>query len=181
MMLYPPFEKKIKLVFIDIDAAKLPLFPFSNSRSFDDQAKIYARGRTTPGEPCSHDGKSLAVGKCTVHPLGAAVTNSAPGMSMHNYGLAMDFVLKINGRWSWDYSHPAWAKYGEIVKRNGLRWGADWNGNGVKDKNDFDLPHCELKTALTVRELKAIYDKGGLAAGGLKAVWAELDKSEGKA
>ena len=24
-------------------------------------------------------------------------------------------------------------------------WGFDWNGNKIKDKNDFDRPHFELK------------------------------------
>src|SRR5665213_2098850 len=45
-------------------------------RTFEESDKLYQEGRTTPGE---------------------IVTKAQAGQSYHNYGLAFDFGLKING------------------------------------------------------------------------------------
>jgi peptidoglycan LD-endopeptidase CwlK len=59
--------------------------------------------------------------------------------------LAIDlFELASNGLacWRWGY----FKAIAEELDREDLpiRWGGDWNGNGIKDKNDFDAPHFEI-------------------------------------
>lgn len=94
-------------------------------RTFDEQNQLYAHGRTKPGKK---------------------VTNAKGGQSIHNYGLAVDIVLIIDGKtasWDtkadWDNDKKAdWMECVEIFKANGWDWGGDW-------KTFKDLPHFEKK------------------------------------
>lgn len=73
------------------------------------------------------------------------VTNAKGGQSIHNYGVAIDFALLINGKEiSWestiDYDGDKKADWMEVVeafKEEGFKWGGDW-------KTFKDLPHLEL-------------------------------------
>lgn len=85
------------------------------------------------------------------------VTQARGGQSMHNYGLAVDFVFIVDGKPSWD----------EKLYRNIKGWAAiadlEWGGNW---KNFVDLPHVQLKGLPSYKVLLPIYN-----AGGLSAVW----------
>lgn len=85
------------------------------------------------------------------------VTNARGGQSWHNYGLAIDIVLLLDGgkTASWDMKtdfdgdkQADWMEVVKIFKKYGWAWGGDW-------KNFPDAPHFEkipagldLKTAL---------------------------------
>lgn len=56
-------------------------------RTCQEQARLYAQGRTTPGD---------------------IVTDAKPGQTPHEFGLAVDVVLIVDGQEVWDYRHPAW-------------------------------------------------------------------------
>lgn len=94
-------------------------------RTFDAQNALYAQGRTKPGKK---------------------VTNAKAGQSIHNYGLAVDIVLIIDGKtasWDvksdWDNDRKAdWMECVEIFKKHGWDWGGDW-------KSFKDMPHFEKK------------------------------------
>lgn len=73
-------------------------------RSFDEQAELYAKGRTSPGK---------------------IVTNAEPGQSYHNYGLALDVVEIKNGKPLWKNEH--WGKIAQLAEKYGFQWGAAWN------------------------------------------------------
>lgn len=74
-------------------------------RSLDEQAALYAQGRTSPGH---------------------IVTNAKPGSSAHNYGLALDVVPLVNGKplWTFDVKSPGpvWQKVGDLGMSAGLEW-----------------------------------------------------------
>lgn len=94
-------------------------------RTFAEQDEIYAQGRTTPGKK---------------------VTNAKGGQSIHNYGLAVDIVLIIDGKTaSWDtakdWDNDKVADWYECVKIF-AKYGWDWGGNWKTFK---DLPHFEKK------------------------------------
>jgi len=96
-------------------------------RSFERQAELYARGRTTPGN---------------------IVTNARPGESYHNYGLAIDYALKDkNGKVYWNVDKD-WLSVAEIGKSLGFSWGGDWKGFK-------DYPHLEMTFGLTIKDLLA--------------------------
>lgn len=106
-------------------AAGVRVLIYMTYRSADEQNKLYAQGRTTPGK---------------------RVTNARGGQSKHNNtlngvpaSLAFDCVpLAADGSPSWDRRHPHWAVMGKIGKSLGLRWGGDWKT--LVDKPHFELP-----------------------------------------
>lgn len=114
-------------------------------RTFAEQDALYAQGRTRPG---------------------SIVTKAKGGLSMHNYGLAIDVVLLLDrdgdGKFteaSWDtkgdYDADGVADWMEIVrvfKEFGWEWGGDWKF--------YDAPHFQKTFGKSVRELLAIYNAG---------------------
>jgi peptidoglycan L-alanyl-D-glutamate endopeptidase CwlK len=94
-------------------------------RSYDEQAGLYAQGRTKPGPK---------------------VTNAMPGYSWHNFGVAWDFVVfDTNGRPQWE--SPLMERCGLIGEELGLEWGGRW-------KSPQDTPHLQLKTGITLAEAR---------------------------
>lgn len=103
-------------------------------RSHEEQTRIYNQGRTTEGD---------------------IVTNAKAGQSLHNYGLAIDFALKLeDGSVIWDMEYDGngngksdWMEVVAIAKEIGFEWGGDW------DKFP-DYPHLQMDFGLTIRELQ---------------------------
>lgn len=98
-------------------------------RSFKEQDDFYAIGRTKSGKK---------------------LTNAKGGQSIHNYGLAVDICLIIDGKTaSWDtakdWDNDKVADWYECVKIF-AKYGWDWGGNW---KNFKDLPHFEKKSIKT--------------------------------
>ncbi|MXV37658.1 M15 family peptidase [Flavobacteriaceae bacterium Ap0902] len=92
-------------------------------RTFAEQDALYAQGRTKKGKK---------------------VTNARAGQSIHNYGLAVDIVLIIDGKtasWDiktdWDNDRQSdWMEVVLIFKKHGWEWGGDW-------RNFKDMPHFQ--------------------------------------
>lgn len=112
----------------------------STYRSFEEQDKLYAQGRTTKGR---------------------IVTNAKGGQSYHNYGLALDFVLLLNKKEvSWDTvidrdfdGVPDWFEVINTFKAKGWVSGVDF-------KTFKDLPHLEKTFGLDHRTLKSRLEAG---------------------
>ena len=114
--------------------AGLSLLVTQALRTWEEQDKLYAQGRTAPG------------------PI---VTNAKGGQSYHNFGLAFDVVvLDSIGKADWDTGHPGWAQAAQLGKSAGLEWGGDW----TKFK---DLPHFQYTGGLKVADCQALYANGG--------------------
>ena len=136
----------------------------SGLRTFAEQAATYAEGRTTPGEPCVHNGSRRAVGTCMQHPLGAVVTHAPPGHSMHNYGLAWDAIVMLNGAVSWNVQDAKFQRLVEVMRNLGAECGIDWSPGKV------DPDHFEVRGVLPEDPTPEMI---ALAQGpdGLEAVW----------
>lgn len=159
--LYPPFKDLMITLQKKLADAKIPAFIFESLRSFDRCKELYSQGR------------KFSNGKWIVTNPKAIVTNSTPGKSFHNYGLACDYVcdgdlLKPGIQWSWDKSMP-WDKFGAVVKTiPGLRWGGNF-------KSIVDVPHVEYDTAIPISTMLNTYNVSGLSA-----VWKLLDEERMK-
>jgi len=89
------------------------------------------------------------------------VTNARGGKSFHNYGLAVDIVLIINGKEaSWnmvkDFDNDNvsdWMEVVKIFKSYGWEWGGDF-------KSFKDKPHFEKNFGFDWKTLKSRFDKG---------------------
>lgn len=135
--LHPEVRKRCKAVLAKTAAADLPFQIFEAYRSPQRQAWLYAQGRTRPG------------------PI---VTNAPSWSSYHQFGMAADFVLKVDGAWSWSSSGQwknAWKDLHAIAKTQGL------------EPLSWELPHLQAAD-LTIGQLRA----GQYPAGG-DDDWAE--------
>lgn len=86
-------------------------------RTNEEQAALYAQGRTTPG---------------------IVVTHAKAGQSAHNYGLAIDVVPIVNGKPDWIGAHPIWQQVGRLGQAAGLEWA------GGPDYPFHELAHFQL-------------------------------------
>jgi peptidoglycan L-alanyl-D-glutamate endopeptidase CwlK len=107
-------------------------------RTFKEQDELYAKGRTAPG---------------------SIVTKAKAGMSMHNYGMAIDIVLIVDTDGDGNYDRAVWYKKSDfdndrkadwmevvqVFKSYGWVWGGDWKF--------YDAPHFEKSMGYSVREL----------------------------
>lgn len=113
-------------------------------RSWNDQAKLYAQGRTVPGK---------------------IVTEAKPGFSQHCFGLAVDVVpMDINNIPDWNISHPNWKRIVEIGKSLGLEAGAEF-------RTFPDWPHFQLTGKWPITpddEQRQVFLDGGM-----QSVWAD--------
>ena len=106
------------------------------TRTFEEQATLYAQGRTKPGNK---------------------VTDAKAGQSYHNYGLAIDFCLLIDDKEiSWDTvkdfdgdGAADWLEVARIFTKANYKWGKAFN----------DLPHFERTFGYNWRDLLKKYDK----------------------
>ena len=117
-------------------------------RSFEEQAELYAKGRT---KLFDKNGKRLGI-----------VTKAKPGLSWHQYCLAIDYCLinKNNNGLSWDIvkdydkdGKSDWLEVAEIFKKHGWVWGGDW-------KSFKDYPHLEFPIKYNIREMLKKYNQG---------------------
>lgn len=105
-------------------------------RTFAESDALYAKGRTKPG---------------------SVVTNAKAGQSYHNYGLAIDFMLQINGKDSWVVDHN-WMVVVNVFKQHGFTWGGDF-------KSILDQPHFEMTLGHNWRELLVKHNAGDFIPG----------------
>ena len=112
------FVLKAKLRF-DVD-----LRVVQGYRTFEEQDKLYAQGRTAPG---------------------SIVTKTRGGFSNHNFGLAVDVVPFENGKLNWETKN--YPLIGTIGKSVGLEWGGDW-------KSIVDRPHFQNMFVYSLKQLR---------------------------
>ena len=116
----------------------LDISVISGHRSYEQQADLYAQGRTAPGN---------------------IVTYAKPGSSNHNFGTAIDFGIFADGKYL-DAREPGLTErvYLAIfnnIEAEGLR--IDWGGNWKRLK---DTPHFEYRTGLTLAEMRERKETG---------------------
>ncbi len=97
-------------------------------RSWDEQDRLYAQGRTAPGD---------------------IVTDAMGGDSYHNWGLAFDAVPIENGQPAWDDT-AAFNRLGALGQQVGLEWGGHWTTYAI---DLVDLPHYQYTFGLSTQQL----------------------------
>ena len=122
-ILHPVFRDKVLKLKGQLQVGNHPFELFESCRSPERQSWLYAQGRTRSG---------------------SIVTRARAFESYHQYGLAVDMVLKINGNWSWDTSGANaahWKALHAIADDCGL------------EPLSFELPHLQMK-GLQIAALK---------------------------
>lgn len=132
--LHPIVEQKRDELIQLAEKKGITILVYDGLRTVEEQDALYAQGRTTEGN---------------------IVTYSQGGESYHNYGLAIDFALKLDdGSVIWDLEYDGngngesdWMEVVDIAKDLGFEWGGDW-------KNFKDYPHLQMDFGLSIRELQ---------------------------
>lgn len=146
LQLYPPFLSK--LTEMEKHLPDGTWFVTCGYRSHEEQAKLYAKGRTEPG---------------------GRVTNAKPGQSLHQYGIAVDAAFDLDP--SRPGLQPSWSDHdlkplADAAVAVGLEAGFYWS-------SFRDTPHIQLSIksrGVALDDLRRAYDRGGLIE-----VWAFLD------
>lgn len=120
--LHPVVAEKARALLALAASEGVHLLITSTLRTFEEQAAVYAQGRTRPGK---------------------RVTNARPGQSWHNFGLAFDVVPLVEGKPVWNSCH--WNRIGELGRSLGLTWGGDF-------RSFKDRPHFEYHPNITLAE-----------------------------
>jgi len=87
----------------------------SGFRTYEEQAALYAQGRSTPGR---------------------VITHARPGYSNHNFGIAFDVGVFEGSRYLGE--SPKYKAVGALGMDIGLEWGGSW-------KTLVDEPHFQLR------------------------------------
>lgn len=109
----------------------------SGTRTYAEQADIYAQGRTKPGK---------------------VVTNAKAGSSNHNFGIAFDVGIFDGKKYFTGANAVETKAYSDLRKLTKkqvpeLDWGGDW-------KTIKDAPHYELRSGKTTSQVRAALEKG---------------------
>jgi len=158
-LLHPAIRQKAKDTFSDMESALTgrakPRLTYT-LRTLKEQQELYNLGRTK----VNPDGKSPK------KPMGNIVTNAKAGQSIHNYGLAFDFALIIDGKeaswntikdWDGDFISD-WMECVNVAKSHGWEWGGDW-------KTFKDEPHLQYDFGYTWQQLQVKMNLGKFYAG----------------
>ncbi len=140
--LHPAIRTKVKKIRDQLQKEKIPFEVFEAFRTPERQANLWAKGRTKPGHK---------------------VTWVNSWKSIHQYGLAVDFVLKINGQWSWDDQGAEakyWTRMHELADEHGMT--PIFNKAGKL----IEKPHIQIKGMTSTELYKGNYPEGD-------AIWAE--------
>lgn len=128
--LHPQMQSMVTRFLANARAAGIDLLVTCTYRSNEEQAALYAIGRTKPGR---------------------IVTNAKPGRSTHNNtlngkpaALAVDVVPLRDGKPIWAASDPVWKRVGEIGEKVGLEWAGRWT-------TFREYPHFQHPQAKTLR------------------------------
>ena len=132
--LHPIVAEKVEILLEKTAERGITILITDDYRSFEEQDKLYDKGRRTPG---------------------IVVTHAEGGESYHNFGLAVDFALQLeNGNVIWNTEYDGngngqsdWFEVGEIAKELGFQWGGDWRGFK-------DYPHLQMDFGLTINDLQ---------------------------
>lgn len=109
----------------------ITLLIYQTYRSNEDQAALYAKGRSVGG---------------------AIVTYAKPGQSLHQYKVAYDCVPVVNGKPVWGTNtvkdNELWQLVGKLGKQCGLEWAGDW-------KKFREYPHFQYTGGLSLSDFLA--------------------------
>lgn len=128
--LHPTIRQEVTNIVNEINTAltgRAKVRISQGTRTNAEQDALYAQGRTKPGK---------------------IVTNAKGGQSIHNYSLAVDIVLILDGKtasWSlkedFDKDGKAdWMECVSVFKKYGWVWGGDWR---FKDSPHFEKPNMD--------------------------------------
>ena len=115
--LLPEVQPYARALIHKADSMGITIRAISGFRSYEEQDKLYAQGRTAKGD---------------------IVTKARGGYSNHNFGIAFDVGVFEGNKYLPD--SPKYKAVGALGVELGLEWGGNW-------KSIVDQPHFQLRPA----------------------------------
>ena len=140
--LTPRAEQQARVFLQKVRDAQIDARVISGTRTYAEQDALFRKGRPNNG------------------PI---VTNARGGFSNHNFAIAWDVAVFVNGKYQED--SPLYGKAGKIGRDMGLEWGGDWQS--IRDE-----PHFQCRTGKTMADLRALVAAHG---GDITSAKAALD------
>lgn len=112
---------RVSWLLVALHAVGIPLEQYETARPPARQGELYAIGR----EPRNGE-------------LGHTRTDSLPWHSAHQWGLAVDLVFRVNGRWTWvEPEDGMWDHMHELARKADLR--------GLRNRKGqlIEMPHVQ--------------------------------------
>jgi peptidoglycan L-alanyl-D-glutamate endopeptidase CwlK len=129
--LQPVAQIAARLFLERLEIADINARIISGTRTYLEQERLYQKGRFGNKGP--------------------KVTNARGGRSNHNFGIAWDIGIFKNGRYQGE--SPLYNTAGPIGVADNVEWGGNW-------KTFKDRPHYQLKTGLTIAEVRKRFESG---------------------
>jgi peptidoglycan LD-endopeptidase CwlK len=149
MNVHPMLAATIKKLAVLLGQEGITIRVTQGLRSWEEQAALYAKGRTDHTPPDE------------------IVTNAPAGSSWHNYGLAVDVVPMIEMGPDWNVNHPVWRRIVAVGTTLGLESGSVWRT--FPDWPHFQLtgrlplsPTLDIKQVLMTEGIPAVWERSGL-------------------
>ena len=124
-LLLPKVAKMTSEFLAKCNAQGIQVIITSTYRSSEEQDRLYAQGRTAPGN---------------------VVTNARGGSSFHNWKVALDFCPVKNGVAQWN-DKALFTKIGIIGESCGFEWGGRWT-------SFLDLPHLQYTAGYSLQDFQ---------------------------
>ena len=147
-LVHPKLRTIVNRVIEECKAVGLAVLITDGWRSKEEQDKIYAQGRTTPG---------------------VIVSRASYPYSAHNWGVAVDFCRNVRGH-EYEDSDDFFRRVATIAKKYGLEWGGDW-------KNFVDKPHLQLKEFMPNNSVSWLLNTYGNPEN-FKASWSNASEED---
>jgi peptidoglycan L-alanyl-D-glutamate endopeptidase CwlK len=112
--LVPVLQERYAYFKAAMDEMSIDYIVTCTRRTPEEQAALFAQGRTKPGKIVTWTLNSRHIG-----------------------GRAFDIVIMENGKPDWSVSNPSWKRAGDLGIACGLVWGGSWN---TPDYAHFELP-----------------------------------------
>jgi peptidoglycan L-alanyl-D-glutamate endopeptidase CwlK len=112
-------------------AAEFQVRIISGNRTYREQDAIYAQGRTKPGK---------------------IVTKAKGGQSNHNFAIAWDIGIFIDGKYLPESPFYKAAAPIALAATTGVEWGGNWTTP--------DRPHYQLITGMDIAEVRELFESG---------------------
>lgn len=121
-VVHPDLKMKVEKILSAMEALGFPMMVTDTLRTTEEQAALYAQGRTKPGKIVTN-------------------TDGVKHKSNHQshedgFGHAVDCCFLVDGQANWDEKNP-WKVYGTMAVALGLVWGGNWI-------SPVDKPHVQI-------------------------------------
>lgn len=145
--LHPSVRARAIAMLQQLEIKKIIVLIYCTLRSRQEQAAHYAQSRQEL-VIVNRLRRQVGMAPITNEENSIPATWARPGLSWHEYGLALDMVPVVCGKLIWTKTDPLWKKLGAIGVSCGLEWAGNWRAPKT------ETPHFQYTGKFTKEDLE---------------------------